>query len=63
MEVALSLRKDDLSHAAMALAVIWSTLVTGCRDVHADEFAANLPADVRAVWDHEQGAARVDRHA
>ena len=45
------LPKNELLHLRMGLAVIWGILVTGCRDVHADEFAANLPAGVRGEWD------------
>jgi hypothetical protein len=47
----MPLPKNELLHLRMGLVVIWGILVTGCRDVHADEFAASLPAGVRAVWD------------
>ena len=46
--------KNELLHLRMGLVVIWGILVTRCRDVHADEFAASLPAGVRAVWGEDK---------
>jgi hypothetical protein len=50
----MPLPKNELLHLRMGLVVIWGILVTGCRDVHADEFAASLPAGVRSVWDQDK---------
>ena len=50
----MRLWNDDLSHATVGVTLIWAILATGCHDVRADEFAANLPAGVRAIWNHDK---------
>ena len=46
--------RDSLSHAAMGLVAILGVVVAIGPDVRADEFVADLPAGVKAVWDLER---------